>query len=153
MFFHLMFMSQAALKQCGLVRGNYLRLRFSMRAVVDRDFLSFLFPKLTQMRPDLHKQTFGGFVSFSMWLSATASTFLACDPLNWSKAFSWPPITDCMWRHFVLCVFFFLLSKSFCEFPQNSWPKSQVLAPGLRTTELVDTLPSQALNHMLDFVR
>lgn len=28
-----------------------------MRAVVDRYFLPFLFPKLTPMRPNLHKQT------------------------------------------------------------------------------------------------
>lgn len=40
-----------------LVMGDYLRLRFSMRAVVDRYFLHFLFPKLTPMRPNLHKQT------------------------------------------------------------------------------------------------
>lgn len=46
-----MFMSQAAWKKCGLVRGNYLRLSFFMHAVVDRYFLSFLFAKLTLIAP------------------------------------------------------------------------------------------------------
>lgn len=69
MFFQIMFMSQAARKKCGLVRGNHLRLWFSMHAGVDRYFLSFWFLKLTLMHPNL------GLCAISMWLSATTLLF------------------------------------------------------------------------------
>lgn len=109
--FHIMFMRQAAGKKCELVWGDYLRLWFSMRAVVDRYFQSFLFPKLTPMRPNLHKQTVGDLCHLACGcrLQQLLSTSLACDLLDWGKLFSWPPITDCMWRHIVLCNVLFLL--------------------------------------------
>lgn len=59
-----MFMSQAARKKCGCVRGNHLRLWFSMHAGVDRYFMSFWFLEPTLMHPYM------GRCAISTWLSA-----------------------------------------------------------------------------------
>lgn len=114
MFFHIMYMRQAC------VRRNYLRLWFSMRVAVDWYFLSLLFPKLTLMRPNLHKQTFGDLCHLACGCQLQQPFFD-----SWVSSFSWPPFTD--WRHYVMGFpphKHFVYSHKFLDLNLTSWPRA-----------------------------
>lgn len=114
MFFHIMYMRQAC------VRRNYLGLWFSMRVAVDWYFLSLLFPKLTLMRPNLHKQTVGDLCHLACGCQLQQPFFD-----SWVSSFSWPPFTD--WRHYVMGFSphkHFVYSHKFLDLNLTSWPRA-----------------------------
>lgn len=130
MFFHIMFMSQAAWKKCGLVRGNYLRLSFFMHAVVDRYFLSFLFAKLTLIAPR-SAQTGEICVIYYVFLNLFCFWHLQLKQWIWRYEYWWTSIFSTVQNS---------MGKNPFVFPLNFFTKFGVPNPGLRTTRLTDLL-------------